>query len=638
MSTKLLPVSNATDLREISLPNITIETTGSRTSTPLTEFPRSDTSLTTVTQLHSNLNTPNTLPYTRQNTMTTMDEDTVSMELTGCYSNSESDSDEVDDDVGIESDETDLDVSETIQAWRIPSLSKSRQEMKTDCLIGEKRYKFGCSHLNEVPQTTVLDQLANSELNLPHRYLNGKSLHPLTFALKENRNVAKLNLKNNRLGGDGAKHILNLLKANDFITELDISNNAIHLNRGAKAISAMMTDNIGLATLNLSGNDFDDHDAVFLASGIKFNKFISNLDLSHNDIGEIGAGYLAKALEENTGIQTLSLAWNKIRKSGAVSIAKSLKVNHTIENLDLSWNGVGYEGSLALSHTLGKNIILKSLNLESNRINWDCALMLSKALKQNTALEVLKIGDNPLTTTGCMDLIEAVGHADSAVKLLDLGKTPIILECHFIASAIQSDREFQCIHGAIVPSHDKLGFRKAAEMDPLKKMLYYVKDKELRLVELFRDFDKGVEMKVTNETFVTRLQNAGLKIPKWELHEMIEAVNKEDGRKSRQGDPITYKKLVQRVQEFTDEEREKEKIKRKKEERMRQYHTRILDLPKIEHIRRPSEVSSENSEEKNRPTLRGATMKLMSMNLGSIPKKKKKKRGKKKSKKAKSKK
>lgn len=45
--------------------------------------------------------------------------------------------------------------------------------------------------------------------------------------------------------------------------------------------------------------------------------------------------------------------------------------------------------------------------------------ILSHGLEINQTLEVLMIGNNPLTTTGCMDLIDAVG-AHCTLNVLDI--------------------------------------------------------------------------------------------------------------------------------------------------------------------------------------------------------------------------
>lgn len=113
--------------------------------------------------------------------------------------------------------------------------------------------------------------------------------------------------------------------------------------------------------------------------------------------------------------------------------------------VDLSSNGLGYNGALAIRECLLRNTVLKTLNISNNRINWEGALVggrssnkvtgyigsvlttsfciefqvLAHGLEYNTTLETLIAGNNPLTTTGCMDIIDAIS-SNCSLKHLDL--------------------------------------------------------------------------------------------------------------------------------------------------------------------------------------------------------------------------
>ena len=75
-----------------------------------------------------------------------------------------------------------------------------------------------------------------------------------------------------------------------------------------------------------------------------------------------------------------------------------------------------------------------------------------------------------------------------------------------LAIAVRQVRPFDYEHGGIVTSHDMLGQRIDRKLDPMSKIIQYMKDRSLRPTELFRSFDKQVGNSITNDEFVFRLQ------------------------------------------------------------------------------------------------------------------------------------
>ncbi|WAR07593.1 LR74B-like protein, partial [Mya arenaria] len=94
-------------------------------------------------------------------------------------------------------------------------------------------------------------------------------------------------------------------------------------------------------------------------------------------------------------------------------------VNSTLETLNVSWNGLGYEGTVALCKCLKRNVGLKDLDVSNNRLNWSCASLMAEGMRFNSILNKLRIGHNPLTTTGVMDILEAIATEESVVSFLD---------------------------------------------------------------------------------------------------------------------------------------------------------------------------------------------------------------------------
>ena len=73
-----------------------------------------------------------------------------------------------------------------------------------------------------------------------------------------------------------------------------------------------------------------------------------------------------------------------------------------------------------------------------------------RGLKLNDVLEVLRIGFNPLTTTGCLDILDAVDTEKSAVTFISFEGIPITRKVIYAKENIQEKRpEFTLTHGGI---------------------------------------------------------------------------------------------------------------------------------------------------------------------------------------------
>jgi hypothetical protein len=75
-----------------------------------------------------------------------------------------------------------------------------------------------------------------------------------------------------------------------------------------------------------------------------------------------------------------------------------------------------------------------------------------------------------------------------------------------MATAIRNLRPFDYEHGGVVTSHDMLGQRYDRKVDPMQKIIIYMKERGLRPAELFRTFDKSVANYISYEEFQMRLK------------------------------------------------------------------------------------------------------------------------------------
>ena len=82
----------------------------------------------------------------------------------------------------------------------------------------------------------------------------------------------------------------------------------------------------------------------------------------------------------------------------------------------------------------------------------------------------------------------------------------VVGEFEMLAMAIRQSRPFDFEHGGVVNSHDTLGQRSNRLVDPMEKVMKYMKDSGMRATELFRTFDKTVSNRLDSKTFVDRLR------------------------------------------------------------------------------------------------------------------------------------
>ncbi len=84
-----------------------------------------------------------------------------------------------------------------------------------------------------------------------------------------------------------------------------------------------------------------------------------------------------------------------------------------------------------------------------------------RGLKLNDVLETLKIGFNPLTTTGCLDILDAVDNEKSAVIFISFEGIPITRKVIYAKENIQEKRpNFNLSHGGMYQlyAHDRVTY------------------------------------------------------------------------------------------------------------------------------------------------------------------------------------
>ncbi len=368
---------------------------------------------------------------------------------------------------------------------------------------GEKVYLKTCKDLNIIPSNHVISCFSKPVLNVRHRAIGPREIKSIADALLCNTFVKVLDLEDNNIGASGISQVLRLLIENCFITEVSLSQNNLG-SRVAEIFCHILKNTRTLTKVNLSGNKFGDKDCCKLAEGMILNDTVKILSLSHNEFRSAAGQDLGMALSKNFTLTHLDLSWNHLRMDGAVALANGLAKNSSLEVLNLSFNGFSDNGAEAMGHALATNTTLKDLDLSYNRISDKGAFALSKGLAKNTALQKLNISYNPITKDGGLSLLVA---ASNAKELIELLMEEIFLDTRamdLIAELLKSRGDFIVTYSG-VSNNSGFGNQKN-EIRLLKKKIFnlirnYLKEKKLRMVDLFNRWDKDKSLSLSREEF-----------------------------------------------------------------------------------------------------------------------------------------
>jgi hypothetical protein len=136
---------------------------------------------------------------------------------------------------------------------------------------------------------------------------------------------------------------------------------------GVAKLSAALSTNSTVTTLNLGFNNLGDEGAAMVAAGLEKNVALTSLELSSNNIRLVGAQALARALTTNTSLRTLNLALNNFlntpNNQGAKAFEQALALNQTLCELK------GVRGVVELT---ARNQITNRKRVQAvSRVIWD---------------------------------------------------------------------------------------------------------------------------------------------------------------------------------------------------------------------------------------------------------------------------
>ncbi|XP_053924845.1 leucine-rich repeat-containing protein 74A isoform X2 [Cuculus canorus] len=387
-------------------------------------------------------------------------------------------------------------------------------------IMGAELYLEACKLMKVVPVSIFIRNLAKPYINLNHYGLGPKGVKAIAIALVSNAAVTHLELEDNIILAEGAICIAKMLQRNSTLQELNISNN--HLDTaGAEAIAGLLLDNVSyLHALQLSGNNFGDKAASYLAEALTGNFKLKELDLSHNEFTEKGGQLLGQMIDINTTLEILDLSWNYLRRKGTVALGRGLRVNGALKILNLSWNGIGNVGALALGEALSVNNVLVHLDISNNQIDNEGAKNLCRGLEVNGKLKILKMANNPLTVEGATALLTSVRKNPNSM-MEEINISNVLVNETFIKLldlVCQTRPELDVIYGEVEGCVAKIPKQHPS---PMKVIQNYLKEHNLQLWDFFSNIDKDGSMKIPVAVFRRAMMQSSIPLDRVQIGELV---------------------------------------------------------------------------------------------------------------------
>ncbi|CAN0526129.1 unnamed protein product, partial [Ectocarpus sp. 12 AP-2014] len=232
----------------------------------------------------------------------------------------------------------------------------------------------------------VWSRLPSSRLSLRHGLLNPASAAALSAGLSGNRCIRSLNLGSNLLRDDSARPLLEAILGNPSLTKLDLSRNLLSDDFGALIARSLSSPLCALKEVVLAENLFSDGFVEALKKGVRELEEVhgisplKNLDISNNKISSRVSGALAAILSSCANLVRLNLSWNDLRT-------------------DLKTDLINHKGDCSCPFTnaaLWRPGRLVSLELSFNGLSDAFGVTVGNMLGENDSLSVLDLSRNHL--------------------------------------------------------------------------------------------------------------------------------------------------------------------------------------------------------------------------------------------------
>ncbi|XP_041354600.1 leucine-rich repeat-containing protein 74B-like [Gigantopelta aegis] len=375
-----------------------------------------------------------------------------------------------------------------------------------------------------VPSTTFKRCYHLPQAMLNYQGLTSKGTRAVCLALVSNAVVSELLLAGNAIGTYGLQCIVDMLKHNTTIQVLDVSDN--DLGSAGASLLADLISNTTLASLKASGNHFKGTDAKYFSQAIQKNTTLKHLDLSHNEFTEKGGILLGRSIGENECLESVNLSWNHLRLTGIAGIAEGIKANVSIKKLNVSWNGIGNDGARVLGRALRDNWILEELDVSSSRIGFEGLRMLFAGMVGNETLKRLILTKNPITSSGACVALRLIQSTPSfQIKKLEMADLSVTSEFLDLLSELHKTKpDFVAVYGGILRNKDMIldTLAKHSDIrDPLEIFMEFIKQNNLRLMDMFTRLDKDKNFSISRLEFERGIKDAEIPLDGLQMDKLI---------------------------------------------------------------------------------------------------------------------
>ena len=245
------------------------------------------------------------------------------------------------------------------------------------------------------------------DLNFVKNQLGTKSCQALRQFLRFNRTVTSLDLHGNELDNHGVAELARALTFNSKLSMMRLSGNERIDVKGINALYEGVASNITLDTLvleSLAGSNSQGVPVLQL-KGFKPKELI---DLSSRRLGPLSASLIARLITNcRPVLLELGLERNPLKAEGMAYIAEMLKTNDDVRDLDLRFCAIHAEGMKALADALKINTSVDRVYLLANQIGYEGAKTIIEMLPHNKSIKYIGAQDNMINEMGKAALRQA---------------------------------------------------------------------------------------------------------------------------------------------------------------------------------------------------------------------------------------
>jgi hypothetical protein len=174
-------------------------------------------------------------------------------------------------------------------------------------------------------------------------------LRMLMTGLIKNNTITHIDVSHNKITNHGARLLSKLLGDNSVITTLDLSDNAIQT-EGGRYLARGLRENDSLLTLNLRLNRLTDDGCRLLFEGLQDNLSLTDLNVSSNGAGNQSAQALFSIIRDpEHRLASLDISGNDFQAEHFELLRLSMSHNKTLLGLDLRHNPGYLEATKAVA-------------------------------------------------------------------------------------------------------------------------------------------------------------------------------------------------------------------------------------------------------------------------------------------------